>query len=75
MIKEADKGGAVVVWKRKDYCKEAYLNDQQVYEVTESDPLNEVNVLVEKALDHLVNKGYINAANKNYNIAFVNSER
>ena len=68
VIKEADKGGAVVVWGRKDYCKEAYkhLNDQQVYEVTESDPLNEVNVLVEKALDPLVNKGYINAANKKY---------
>ena len=68
VIKEADKGGAVVVWERKDYCKEAYnhLNDQQVYEVTESDPLKEVNVLVEKALDPLVNKGYINAANKKY---------
>ena len=68
IIKEADKGGAVVAWGRKDYCKEAYnhLNDQQVYAVTESDPLNEVNVFVEKALDPLMDKGYINAANKKY---------
>ncbi|CAB3999233.1 Hypothetical predicted protein [Paramuricea clavata] len=31
VIKEADKGGAVVVWGRKDYYDEAYnhLNDQQ----------------------------------------------
>jgi hypothetical protein len=30
------------VWGRKDYYDEAYnhLNDQQVYEVTESDPLD-----------------------------------
>ena len=53
VIKEADKGGAVVVWGRKDYYDEAYnhLNDRQVYEVTESDPLDTVNSLVEKTLD------------------------
>ncbi|CAB4044460.1 Hypothetical predicted protein, partial [Paramuricea clavata] len=52
---EADKGGAVVVWGRKDYYDEAYnyLNDQQVYEVAESDPLDRVNSLIEETLDPL----------------------
>ena len=47
-INEAGKGGAVVVWGRKDYYNEAYnhLNDQQVPEVIESHPLEEVNALV-----------------------------
>ena len=44
VIKEADKGGAVVVWSRNDYCKEAYrqLHDDQVYELVETDPLEKV---------------------------------
>ena len=44
MIKEADEGGAVVVWSRNDYCKEAYrqLHDDQVYELVETDPLEKV---------------------------------
>ena len=39
VIKEADRGGAVVVWGREDYCKEAYgqLNDGEVYEHLSSD--------------------------------------
>ena len=38
IIKEADKGGAIVVWGRKDYCNEAYrqLNDKEVYEPVEA---------------------------------------
>ena len=38
IIKEADKGGAIVVWGREDYCNEAYrqLNDKEVYEPVEA---------------------------------------
>ena len=43
-----------------------HLNDQQVYEVTESDPLGTVNSLVEKTLDPLVHKGYLSLANRKY---------
>jgi hypothetical protein len=34
--------------------------------VTESDPLDTVNSLVEKTLDPLVHKGYISLANRKY---------
>ena len=39
VIKEADKGSAVVVWDREDYIKEAnsQLNDSEVYEETSFD--------------------------------------
>ena len=47
VIKEVDKGGAVVVWSRNDYCEEAYrqLHDDQVYELVETDPLEKVKNL------------------------------
>ena len=34
IIKDADRGSAVVVWDREDYLKEAYrqLDDKEVYE-------------------------------------------
>ena len=40
VIKEADKGSAVVVWDRGDYISEAnrQLDDSQVYEEVEVDP-------------------------------------
>ena len=40
VIKEADKGSAVVVWDRGDYISEAnrQLHDRQVYEEVEVDP-------------------------------------
>ena len=46
VIKEADKGGAVVVWGRSDYCEEAFrqLCDNQVYELI--DPLEKVKITI-----------------------------
>jgi glutamine amidotransferase-like uncharacterized protein len=45
IIKEADKGSAVLVWDRKDYCSEAYrhVNDMVVYEKLQKNPLNYIS--------------------------------
>ena len=66
MIKEADKGGAVVVWSRNDYCKEAYrqLHGDQVYELVETDPLEKVKKSISKKLELLLNMEYISSDNK-----------
>ena len=44
IIKEADKGSVVVVWDKKDYCREAYrhLNEVVVYEKLYENPLSKV---------------------------------
>ena len=41
VIKEADKGSAVVVWDREDYLKEAdsQLSNKEVYQEVMDDPL------------------------------------
>ena len=59
IIKEADKGSAVVVWDRKDYCREAYnhLNEAVVYEKLQQDSLSEVSDQVKEALQRLLDKG------------------
>ena len=68
IIKEADKGSAVVVCNRKDYCREAYnhLNDAVVYEKLEQDSLSEVSDQVKEALQPLLDKGYISSKNVEY---------
>ena len=68
VIKEADKGGAVVVWGRSDYCEEAYrqLRDNQVYELMDTDPLEKVKITIAKELEPLLNMGYISPDNKKY---------
>ena len=52
IIKEADKGSAVVVWDREDYLREAeeQLSDTQVYEEVES---NAVSSLVKIIKNHI----------------------
>ena len=71
VIKEADKGGAIVIWGREDYCNEAnrQLADKEVYEPVEADVskvLENVSELVVAELDTLVERGYINLQNKKY---------
>ena len=68
IIKEADKGSAVVVWDRKDYCREAYrhLNDVVVYEKLYENPLSKVLDRVKEALQPLQDKGYISGKNVEY---------
>ena len=68
VIKEADKGGAVVVWGRSDSCEEAYrqLHDNQVYELIHTDPPEKVKITIAKELEPLLNMGYISPDNKKY---------
>ena len=55
VIKEADKGSAVVVWDREDYVMEAdrQLNDKQVYEEIEEDPTVELVKTISNRLQEL----------------------
>ena len=56
IIKEADKGSAVVVWDSKDYCRDVYrhLNDVVVHEKLQENPLSKVLDRVKKALQALL---------------------
>ena len=67
VIKEADKGSAVVVWDREDYVKEAMsqLNNTEVYEETtfEKDKISE---LISKTLGKMKEKGEISDKNVEY---------
>ena len=42
VIKKADKGSAVVVWGREDYCEEVYrqLDNNSVYDELDSSPIS-----------------------------------
>ena len=44
IIKEADKGGTVVIMSKKHYCKMVFdhLNDNQIYERTDNTSDNKV---------------------------------
>ena len=61
VIKEADKGSAVVIWSRKDYCREAYaqLGEEAVYESIDNICLGKVTDLISQSLDSLVERGHI----------------
>ena len=68
VIKEADKGSAVVIWGREDYCKEVFdqLRDSDVYERILNDLLDQVSSLVAQSLDLLMKEGHINEKNRKY---------
>ena len=55
VIKEADEGSAVVVWDREDYISEAYrqLDDRQVYEEVDVDPLVDLGKTINSGLNEL----------------------
>ena len=55
VIKEADKGLAVVVWERGDYISEAnrQLDDRQVYEEVEVDPSVDLGKTVNSRLNEM----------------------
>ena len=55
VIKEADKGSAVVVWDRGDYISEAnrQLDDRQVYEEVEVDPTVDLGKTINSRLNEL----------------------
>ena len=59
IIKEADKGSAVVIWDREDYIREAMtqLGDKDVYSEIDDIPLSGINKQIEEVLgDMLRNK-------------------
>ena len=53
VIKEADKGSAVVGWDTDDYCMEAdvQLSDSDVYQEITEDPLPELKNKIKISLD------------------------
>ena len=55
VIKEADKGSAVLVWDREDYISEAkrQLDDRQVYEEVEVDPSVDLGKTINSRLNEL----------------------
>ena len=55
VIKETDKGSAVVVWDRGDYISEAnrQLDDRQVYEEVEVDPSVDLGKTINSRLNEL----------------------
>ena len=54
IIKDAEKGSAVVVWDREDYLKEAYkqLEDKDVYEEVQNDSGILINTIM-RALEKI----------------------
>ena len=61
IIKEADKGSAVVVWDRKDYLKEAekQVGDKETYQEFSSDPVSPLISIVKSCLSRVKNRGDI----------------
>ena len=68
VIKSADKGSAVVVWGREDYCREAseQLTDELVYDRVNDNPLGRVTTLIDEKLRELVGAGKITEENRRY---------
>ena len=56
IIKPADKGSAVVVWDKEDYLRECenQLNDKNIYEKIENDPLPSTNNKIKTELQRML---------------------
>ena len=55
VIKQADKGPAVVLWGRENYCVEAYrqLDNSSVYQELESSPLSQLKAEVSNVVSEI----------------------
>lgn len=64
VIKQADKGGALVVWDRQSYIKEGLrqLSDQKFYKPLDKDPTVEFNETINIFLQDLLHKSQISPA-------------
>ena len=53
IIKPADKGSRVVIWDKQDYLTECenQLNEVNVYEKVERDPVTATNKIIHEVLD------------------------
>ena len=56
MIKPADKGGAVVVWRKDLYQKEAerQLSNERFYTRLETDRTDEINTFIKSEIDSMI---------------------
>ena len=56
MIKPADKGGAVVVWRKDLYQKEAeqQLSNECFYTCLETDRTDEINTFIKNEMDSMI---------------------
>ena len=67
IIKDVDKGSAVVVWDGEDYLKEAskQLEDKGVYEEVQNDPSTFINTIM-RALEKIRMRGDLSNDTLNY---------
>ena len=70
IIKDANKGSAVVVWDREHYLKEAYkqLENKDVYEEVQNDPSTLINTIM-PALEKIRIRGDLSNGTLNYFLA------
>ena len=68
IIKEADKGSAVVVWDRDDYLREAKneLNDKNVYEELTENVEGSLEKIIETVLKKIRDRRYISDSTLHY---------
>ena len=68
IIKEADKGSAVVVWDREDYLKEAsnQLNEKDVYQEIKGDAEGPLVKVIKNVLRKVRNRGDISDETLDY---------
>ena len=65
IIKEADKGSAVVVWDREDYLREVN-SDKDVYREVKGDAEGPLMEVIKSALRKIRNKGDISDETLDY---------
>lgn len=73
IIKEADKGSAVVVWDKEDYLKEAekQLNEKNVYEEIKGDCVSPLIKIIKNHLHKVQLKGDISSKTMEYFLSII----
>ena len=68
MIKPTDKGSAVIVWDKGDYITEiqSQLDDEDVYERIDNDPVPSINTKIANLLKSMNSKGEIDKKLMNF---------
>ena len=68
IIKEADKGSAVVVWDREDYLREAnsQLSDKDIYREEKGDAEDHLMKVIKSVLRKIKNRGDISDETLDY---------
>ena len=68
VVKEADKGSAVVVWDRDDYIMEAesQLSDSEVYSKLDNDPSERLHQIISDTLKTISGRGDLDQTTLDY---------